>query len=89
MLIAVGLLVLLVLIQYSLWYGKGSIRHIDELKVQIAEQVRVNEKLRDEISRLEAETESLREGHDAIETRARSRLNMIKDNELLIRLGNE
>lgn len=88
-LLALGLLVLLVMIQYPLWFGKGSERHIAELKVQIAEQVRINEKLRDEISRLEAETESLRDGHDAIETRARSRLNMIKDNEVLISLGNE
>lgn len=42
--------------------------------------------LEEELDRLSAEAESLRGGEKAMESRARSRLNMIKENEVLIRL---
>ncbi len=83
--IAVVLLALLILIQYPLWYGKGSVKTIHELNVQLAIQQQNKEKLQHELGQLEAEAESLRTGADAVEARARSSMNMIKENEVLFR----
>ena len=88
-LIALVLLGLLVAIQYPLWLGKGSQRTLLELKTQLAEQREDNQNLRDELDRLQAQIESLREGKEAVESRARERLNMIKEDEILFRLSQE
>ena len=40
-----------------------------------------------EISRLEGEADSLRQGSEALESRAREKLNMIRENEYLIRIA--
>ncbi len=84
-LIALVLLALLILIQYPLWYGKGSEKNIHELKVQRAVLQQNKEKLQHELGQLEAEADSLRAGSDAIDARARSSMNMIKENEVLFR----
>lgn len=86
-LISLVLLITLAGIQYPLWYGKGSERNLAELKVQVAEQKATNEALRAELDRLQLEAESLRDGKEALESRARERLNMIRDNEVLFRLS--
>lgn len=86
-LISLALLITLAGIQYPLWYGKGSERNLAELKVQVAEQKAANEALRAELDRLQLEAESLRDGKEALESRARERLNMIRDNEVLFRLS--
>ena len=39
-----------------------------------------------EITRLEGEADSLRHGSEALESRAREKLNMIRENEYLIRI---
>jgi cell division protein FtsB len=85
-LIALVLLGLLAAIQYPLWIGKGSRQNIVDLQLQLADQRKVNDGIREELKTLEAEAESLRSGQDAIEMRARSRLNMIRSDEVLFRL---
>ncbi len=59
------------------------------MNLQLAIQRQNNEKLQQELGQMEAEAESLRSGKDAIETRARESMNMIKDNEVLFRLSDE
>lgn len=85
--LALALLALLAAIQYPLWKGKGSVDNLTELRRQLAEQKQQNVDLQHEITRLNAEAESLREGNEALESRARDRLNMIKENEVLVRLS--
>lgn len=85
-LIALVLLALLAVIQYPLWIGKGSRQNVVDLQLQLADQRKVNDALREELKTLEAEADSLRSGKDAIEMRARSRLNMIRSDEVLFRL---
>lgn len=75
------------LIQYPLWFGKGSKQNIVELQLQLQDQKRINEEMQEELSRLSAEAESLRSGKEAVELRARKRLNMLKEGEVLFRLG--
>jgi len=75
------LLVLLVALQYKLWFGEGGFSDVRRLQEKVLEQARENAQLEQRNRQLEAEVEDLRQGYDAIEERARSELGMIKDKE--------
>jgi cell division protein FtsB len=80
--IAVGLLiVLLVLLQYKLWFGDGNLVDVWHLQQSIATQKQENAKLRERNAALEAEVKDLKQGMQAVEERARSELGMIKKGE--------
>ena len=72
-------------IQYPLWVGKGSNATLLDLQDQLKTQ-KENAALELEIIRLEGEADSLRHGSEALESRAREKLNMIRENEYLIRI---
>ena len=84
-LIALVLLVLLVLIQYPLWWGKGSERGLQELNIQLVKQKQANENVLAQINQIQAEAASLREGKDALEGRARRDNNMNRVKEVFFR----
>ncbi len=75
------LLLLLVLLQYRLWVGPGSLAEVNNLKHEIAELREELVGLRERNRSLQAEVVDLRSGQSAIEERARSELGMIKDGE--------
>jgi len=75
------LIVLLLILQYKLWFGDGNMREVWKLQAAIEEQKKENEKLRERNAALEAEVQDLKEGMEAIEERARSELGMIKKGE--------
>jgi cell division protein FtsB len=75
------LIVLLVLLQYRLWFGDGSLPDVWQLQQQIEQQKAENEKLRERNAALEAEVKDLKQGMSAIEERARSELGLIKKGE--------
>ena len=75
------LIVLLLILQYKLWFGDGNMREVWKLQAAIEEQKKENEKLRERNAALEAEVEDLKQGMEAIEERARSELGMIKKGE--------
>ena len=72
-------------IQYPLWVGKGSNATLLDLQDQLKTQKEKNAALELE-TRLEGEADSLRHGSEALESRAREKLNMIRENEYLIRI---
>jgi cell division protein FtsB len=76
------LLMLLVVLQYRLWVGEGSLAEVHGLKQEIAQQRAVLEKLRQRNRALQAEVLDLKKGLDAVEERARSELGMIKEGEI-------
>lgn len=75
------LIVLLIALQYRLWFGGGSIQEVwrlnQESRAAKAEMLR----LRGRNQALEAEVADLKSGLDAIEERARSELGMIDSDE--------
>lgn len=75
------LVVLLLLLQYKLWFGDGSITEVRGLERAIEAQREENESLRQRNRALEAEVNDLKTGLDAIEERARSELGMIREGE--------
>jgi cell division protein FtsB len=80
------LLILLVLLQYRLWFGKNSVPDYLVLKENVVRQQSANEQLQQRNKLLFADTDDLKLGLEAIEERARNELGMIKDNETFFRL---
>lgn len=76
-----GLALLIALLQYPLWLGKGSWLKVSELDRQVAAQREINDKLKARNEALDAEVRDLKEGVEAIEERARMELGMIKKDE--------
>ena len=82
--ILMGILVfLLVVLQYRLWVGEGSLAEVHNLRREIENQEEKITKLRERNLELRAEVENLKHGQEAIEERARSGLGMIRENEIL------
>ena len=80
------LVVLIVLIQYPLWLGKGSWFRVWEVDQQIKSQRERNAMLQTRNNILDAEVRDLKQGLEAIEERARSELGMIRHDEIFFQL---
>ena len=75
------LFALLLILQYRLWVGDGSLAEVWDLYQQVEMQRDENRKLRERNQALEAEVQDLKQGLEAIEERAREELGMIKEGE--------
>jgi cell division protein FtsB len=75
------LMTLLVLLQYRLWIGNGSLTDVHHLQQAKQAQLEENERLRESNRALTAEVHDLKHGFEAIEERARSELGLIKKDE--------
>jgi cell division protein FtsB len=76
------LIVLLLLLQYPLWLGKGSWLKVWDLHRQVEAQQQINQQTQTRNAMLDAEVRDLKQGTAAIEERARSELGMIKRDEV-------
>lgn len=74
--------VLIALLQYPLWLGKGSWMRVWNVNQQIEAQKIKNKTLNQRNTTLSAEVRDLKQGNAAIEERARSELGMIKQDEV-------
>lgn len=80
------LALLLAALQYRLWFGQGNWRQVEQLRQQVAEQKRENERLLKRNQALAAEVKDLKSGVDAVEERARNEMGMIKPGETFYRV---
>lgn len=85
-LLTLVLAMLIALIQYPLWLGKGSWLRVWEVDQQIRAQREINQKLQSRNAALDAEVRDLKQGLEAIEERARSELGMIKQDEIFFQI---
>ncbi|WP_028104867.1 cell division protein FtsB [Pseudoduganella violaceinigra] len=85
-LITLVLALLLMLIQYPLWFGKGGWRRVGELEKEVAAAQEKNEGLRQRNAKLASEVNDLKDGTGAVEERARFELSMIKQNEIYVQI---
>jgi len=76
-----SLVVLLLILQYRLWFGDGSARQFIALREEARETQTELLKLRGRNQALEAEVADLKSGLEAIEERARTELGMIDEDE--------
>jgi cell division protein FtsB len=87
--LALALVVLVGLIQYPLWLGKGGWLRVREVDQQIAAQREINVKLKARNGALDAEVRDLKQGLEAIEERARSELGMVRQDEIFFQVLEE
>lgn len=85
-LITLSLAVLLLLIQYPLWLGKGGWLRVWDLDNQVIAAQKKNEELRARNAVLSSEVRDLREGTAAVEERARYELGMIRNGEIFVQI---
>jgi cell division protein FtsB len=83
------LAVLLLLLQYPLWLGKGGWLKVWDLHHQLEAQQEINARTDARNALLDAEVRDLKHGTDAIEERARSELGMIKSDEVFYQILDE
>ena len=79
--LALLLLVLLLMLQYKLWFSQGGLPEVWQLEEARSQQVSENAELGQRNQSLAAEVRDLKEGREAIEERARSEMGMIKKGE--------
>ena len=73
--------ILILMLQYPLWLGKGGWLNVISLHKQIDQQLKVNEQIKSENDILLAVVQDLKNGTDVIEGKARFDLGLIKKNE--------
>ncbi len=84
--LALAFVVLLLLLQYPLWLGKGGWVRVWDLDRQVQAQKDTNAKLEARNAALDAEVRDLKQGLDAVEERARYELGMIKQDEIFFQV---
>ncbi len=75
------LLVMLIVLQYDLWIGEGSLASVWRLSNAIQAQEAENTQLTERNRKLAAEVSDLKQGLGAIEERARNEMGMIGQDE--------
>jgi cell division protein FtsB len=80
------LVLLLLILQWQLWTGRGSVRDVAQLQETLADQKEANAKAALNNERLSAEVNDLKEGLEMVEERARQELGMVKPNEVFVQI---
>lgn len=77
---------LILAIQYPLWLGKGGWLRVWDVDRQLDTQQDKNTRLETRNNALAAEVKDLKQGHEAIEERARYELGMVKNDEVFFQI---
>ena len=85
-LILIILSLLLVLIQYPLWLGKGGWLRVWDLNRQLDTALDKERELKARNDKLAGEVQDLKEGTGAVEERARYELGLVKDGEIFVQI---
>ena len=75
------LVIVLILLQIQLWFGRHGSLRLWSMKREVVEEQEHNDILRQRNESLTAEVNELKNGTEALEERARSTLGMIKEGE--------
>ncbi|MCL2872686.1 MAG: cell division protein FtsB [Betaproteobacteria bacterium] len=75
-------LLLIAVLQYPIWLGKGGWLQVHALQQEIDKQQTANALLKARNDALAAEVTDLKSGLDAVEGRARAELGMVKKDEI-------
>lgn len=76
----------LLAIQAQLWFGKGSLPRVAQLRAQLEHQQQANEAARARNTQMLAELRDLREGLEMVEEKARFELGMVKPDEIYVQI---
>lgn len=84
--ITLVLAILLLMLQYPLWLGKGGWLRVKDFEAQVEAAHQKNAELIARNAKLDSEVRDLKDGTGAVEERARYELNMIKQNEIFVQI---
>jgi len=84
--VPIVLVLLLLILQWQLWTGRGSIRDVAQLQEKLADQKEANARAALNNDRLASEVNDLKEGLEMVEERARQELGMVKPNEVFVQI---
>ena len=76
----------LLAIQAQLWFGKGGLGHVAQLRTQLRVATAANAQARAQNTQIEAELRDLREGLEMVEEKARFELGLIKPDEIYVHI---
>ncbi len=81
------LIALLLVLHAQLWFGRGSVPQVQQMRQELAtlEQANRDARLRNE--QIASEVNDLREGLDMVEELARQDLGMVKPNEIFVQIA--
>lgn len=83
------LVLLLLLLQYQLWFGEDNMHDASKLQQQVSVQQTENATLIQRNQELAAQVKDLKQGQAAVEEQARSDLGMIKKGETFYQIVRE
>ncbi len=81
------LLLLLLVVQAQIWFGRGSVPAVARLTEQLHAQDQLNEQAQLVNDQLAAEVRDLKEGLEMVEEKARLELGMVKPNEIFVQIA--
>ena len=81
---SIVLALLVVVLQYPLWIGKGGWLRVWEVEKQLTASREANRRLEQRNSSLEAEVRDLKTGYEAVEERARFELGFTRADEVFV-----
>jgi cell division protein FtsB len=83
-----GLLIMLLLLLHAqLWFGRGSVPQVAQMKSELALLETVNRQARQRNDRLANEVRDLQEGLGMVEELARQDLGMVRPNEIFVQIA--
>lgn len=81
------LITLLLVLHAQLWFGRGSVSQVGQMKQELAQLERANREARLRNEQLGNEVRDLQEGLDMVEELARQDLGMVKPNEIFVQIA--
>ncbi len=84
--VPIVLVLLLAVLQWQLWTGRGSVRDVAQLRDKLLTQQEANARASLANERLSSEVNDLKEGLEMVEERARAELGMVKPNEVFVQI---
>ena len=85
--LTIVLLGLLLILQAQLWFGRGSIPDVSQMRMRLDAAKAQNLTAQAENDRLAAEVRDLKEGLEMVEEKARLELGMVKPNEIYVQIS--
>ena len=81
------LVALLLLVHAQLWFGRGSVGSVAQMRIRLDSQKAANAQAQLGNDRLASEVRDLKEGLEMVEERARMELGMVRPNEIYVQLA--
>lgn len=85
--LTLALLTLLGIVQVQLWWGRGSVPSVQQMKQELATVKAENQKAQLRNDQLRSEVRDLQEGFTIVEEKARFELGLVKDNEIFVQFS--